>query len=93
MKLSVKVYYVMLALIISAQAITTVYQLGSTIGHGEKISKLEQTVASKEKQLSLLQEEKYQTYSLTALAIREDDSYHPIGKPITLLESNSLASR
>lgn len=93
MKLGVKVYYVMLALLIAGQAITTVYQLGSTIGHGEKISKLEQVVEDKEKQLSLIQEQKNQTYSLTALAITEDDSYHPIGKPITLLDSNSLALR
>lgn len=93
MKLGIKVYYALLVILIAVQAITTVYQLGSTIGHGERISNLENEVFTKEKELSLIKEERYQTYSLTALAINEDDSYHPIGKPITLLESSSLASR
>lgn len=93
MKLGLKVYYVTLLALIAFQAVTTVYQLGSTIGHGEKISKLEKEVNAQEKQLAIFQEQKHQTYSLTALAITGDDTYHPIGKPITLLESTSLASR
>ncbi len=93
MKLGVKVYYSLIAMAIIFQAITTVYQLGSTIGHGEKISNLTKEVTAKEKELAILEEKKYQTYSLTALAITSDDSYHPIGKPITLFESSSLASR
>jgi hypothetical protein len=93
MKLGIKVYYVLLVTLITVQAVSTVYQLGSTIGHGEKISNLEVEAFEKEKELSLIKEEKYQTHSLTALAINENDSYHPIGKPITLLESSSLASR
>ena len=93
MKLGVKVYYTLLAIFVASQAITTVYQLGSTIGHGEKITKLEQEMFVKEKELAVLQEQKHQTYSLTALAITDNDSYHPIGKPITLLESTNLASR
>ena len=92
MKLGMKVYYTMLVIFIAIQAVSTVYQLGSTIGHGEKITKLENEIFDKEKNLSILQERKHQTYSLTALAITEDDSYHPIGRPITLLGSDNLAS-
>ncbi|MBT4124291.1 MAG: hypothetical protein HN981_04890 [Candidatus Pacebacteria bacterium] len=93
MKTGIKLYYTLLITFIVVQAVSTVYQLGGTIGHGEKITNLQQEYSVKKYELSLLQEEKYKSHSLTALAIIEDDSYHPIGKPITLIESSNLASR
>lgn len=93
MKTGIKLYYTLLITFIVVQAISTVYQLGGTIGHGEKITNLQQEYSVKKYELSLLQEEKHKTHSLTALAITEDDSYHPIGKPITLIESTNLALR
>jgi hypothetical protein len=93
MKNSLKVYYIALIAVIAVQAISTVYQLGGAIGHGEKITALQTEYASLEKELSLIQEQKYTTHSLTALAIQENDSYYPIGKPFTLVENGTLASR
>lgn len=93
MKNTLKFYYITLLTVIAVQAISTVYQLGGAIGHGEKITALQTEYTSLEKELALIQEKRYVTHSLTALAIQENDSYYPIGKPFTLVENGTLASR
>lgn len=93
MKALLKFYYLSLGVIIAVQAVSTVYQLGGTIGHSEKLTSLQTHYTHLEKELTLLQEQKYTTTSLTALAIEDNDSYYPIGKPLTLVDTGKLASR
>jgi len=78
MKVSLKIYYGLLLLILAAQAISTVYQLGGTIGHGEKLTQLQQEYQLKEKELALLKEKKHNLASLTISAMNESDLYQPI---------------
>jgi len=86
-------YYAVLILILSSQAIYTVYQLGGTIGQGEKLHSLQQQQVALEKDLQLLQEAKYEHTALNTLTDEDTADYHAIQKPITLTNTESVASR
>lgn len=86
------VYYAVLILVLSCQAIYTVYKLGGTIGQGEKLGSLQQEQQALEKELRLLQETHSTETALTTLAESAED-YQPIQKPIILSTVESVASR
>mgnify|MGYP003332432160 CR=1 FL=1 len=89
----VAIYYFVLILILSSQAVYTVYRLGGTVGQGEKLRSLQQQQVALEKDLQLLQESHYQTNSLASLQEEDTAGYHAIQKPIIIGVSDSVASR
>lgn len=86
-------YYGLLILVLASQAIYTVYRLGGTVGHGEKLGALQQQHQTLTKELQVLQETHSTTTALTTLATTVEDGYQPIQKPIILTVSDSVASR
>ena len=86
-------YYGLLILVLTSQAIYTVYRLGSTVGHGEKLGQLQQQQYSLNQELQTLRAEHSSTTALTTVSETTQDSYLPIQKPIILSVSDSVASR
>jgi hypothetical protein len=93
MKKIVKFYYLILILVVASQAIYTVYRLSGTTGQGKKISQLQQEQLALEKELQVLQEERFAQFSLTNLADTQTDGYQAISEPIILSAVESVASR
>lgn len=86
-------YYAALILVLSCQAMYTVYKLGGTIGQGEKLQHLQQQQAGLEKNLQELQETRSQHTSLTTLSQVTPDGYTAISTPIIVSAAQSVASR
>jgi hypothetical protein len=93
MKKSIVFFYGLLILILSCQAIYTVYKLGGTIGQGEKLSRLEQEQQSLASQLQILREEHSSATALTTLASETDTTYQPIRQPIIISVTDNVALR
>jgi hypothetical protein len=92
-KTLIALYYGLLILVLTSQAIYTVYRLGSTVGHGEKLGQLQQQLYSLNQELQLLRAEHSNATALTTVSQTAQDSYLPIQKPIILSVSDSVASR
>ncbi|HEX9817694.1 MAG TPA: hypothetical protein VGA89_02270 [Patescibacteria group bacterium] len=92
MKKFIKLYYLLLILLISSQAIFTVYRLSGTISQGKKLSQLQRQQTEMEEELRILEEKHFSQNSLTRLASQTED-YWPIQKPIVLTKGESVASR
>ena len=86
-------YYSLLILVLSCQAMYTVYKLGGTIGQGERLSLLQQKQIGLEKELQTLQESRSAATALTAVAQAAETEYQPIHKPIIISVGDSVASR
>lgn len=86
-------YYSLLILMLSCQAMYTVYKLGGTIGQGEKLSLLQQKQIGLEKKLQALQESRFASTALTAVAQAAETEYQSIQKPIIIRSGDSVASR
>jgi ubiquinone biosynthesis protein Coq4 len=87
------IYYAVLILVLSSQAIYTVYRLGGTVGQGEKLHRLQQQQLALEKELQLLQEKHYSQNSLAAITPEDTAGYHTIERPIIISAGESVASR
>lgn len=86
-------YYAALILILSCQAMYTVYRLGGTIGQGEKIKHLQQQQAELEADLQNLQESRSSITSLTELSAATPEGFIAIQQPVIISGAESVASR
>lgn len=93
MKKMLKFYYLVLILVLSCQALYTVYKLGGTVGQGERMSHLQQQQAELNKELQVVQENRFHAGALTTLAEQTAEGYQPIQAPIILSAVDSVASR
>lgn len=92
-KTVITIYYAILILVLSSQAVYTVYKLGGTVGQGDKLRHLQQQQVALEKELQEVREQRYIQASLTALTDEDLVGYQPIRKPILLSAVQSVASR
>lgn len=92
MKRGLTLYYVVLILILSFQAMYTVYKLGGTIGQGENIRQLQHKQAVLTQELQTLRETRSGSLSLTTLAENTPDDYTAIREPIIVTQTESVAA-
>lgn len=93
-KIAITSYYMILAMLITTQAVKTVYQLSSTIGFGQKVSLLEnrKRILLTEKQL--LEEKITKEISLYEIqSLVDNDKYSSIKKPIIVSINKNVAIR
>lgn len=86
-------YYAALILILSSQAVYTVYRLGGTVGQGEKLHSLQKQQIALEKDLQILAETKYTLTSLIGITNEDTADYQAIAKTIIIGNNESVASR
>lgn len=89
----ITIYYTILILILSSQAVYTVYRLGGTVGQGKTLHNLQQQQVALETELQLLEETKYTTTSLASIEDEDTADYQAIGQPIIISTTDSVASR
>lgn len=85
-------FYIIIGLVVAAQAITTVYQLSKTIGYGQKMAYLQRQRQEMIQEKNKLQHQRSSQQSLINLSQNSND-YLPITATITVAPNTSLASR
>jgi CRISPR/Cas system CMR subunit Cmr4 (Cas7 group RAMP superfamily) len=90
---TIKIYYLILAAVLAAQAALTVFKLGQTVSYQDRISKLQN-----QKRELLIEQQTVETKlgQVTSLSLNYNnfsDEFEPIEKPIHLSSDQVVALR
>ncbi len=94
MNTKVLYYYGILAVVLCAQVIATVFTLSQNIGYGQKISLLENRKASIAQEIQNHQRQNAEQLALRELSADEAATYQTVGQVLVIKrQSATLASR
>lgn len=93
MKKSIKLYYILLLIVITAKVATTIFSNGFAVHHGKKLAILSiQKENLVQQQMQLSSQLSYQSSLATITATTDLSEYEPIKNPVIISKSLTVAS-